>query len=214
MSAAEYAAARAAERRELVRAVSAIADQLEGFELEPVDPGTCLKLVGTDGDAVGVRLWVSPITYGAGAGRLTIAAGVPDGAEYSQGDYRGLTRPEITASPDRAPSAVARDIVRRLVPDAVTYWRAVEANVLRRTAGESRRADMAAELAAAMGPRGYVFTPHASRYPRADIRHGSDRLYGHLEPVDGSPEYATAELRGMTYAQALELAALVAQWTR
>lgn len=203
-----YQEARAAERTHLLERLEAIAAELEGWQLEaPEDRNPYL----VNGD--GVRIWTHLVQYGAGAGRLELSTGIPDGAVYSQGDWTRTDAPrvEITVSLERPAATLARDIVRRVVPGAVAFWQEVSGRVARRLERENNRATLAAELAEIM---------HGQTFERAGdiraelpdaLRNGGTYCYGHLAPgYDGT---VTLEVHNLTAERARDLARTFAAWS-
>lgn len=158
--------------------------------------------------ADGVTLWAHTVTYGPGAGRLEISAGVPEGASYSDGDTRDK-RPSVTVDPTRPADTLAKDIGRRLIPAAVTYWETVSARIAAREARQGTAEALATELGAIMrtsareGRDGHIWTVSTP---------DGVGSFGHVETYDG--ETVTVELRGLSAARARELAGILAGWAR
>jgi hypothetical protein len=156
----------------------------------------------------GVTLWAHVVQYGSGAGRLELSAGVPEGADYSAGDTRDK-RPSVTVDPTRPAHVIGRDIGRRLIPAAVTYWQTVTARIAARQARKGAAEGLAEALAGLMsssaregrdGREWYANTPRAA---------GSS---GHFTTYDG--QTVTLEIHGMPADRARELAAVIAGWKR
>lgn len=166
-------------------------------------------------NADGVRIWARLETYGANAGKVDLTAGMPDEANYSAGDYGREKTPEIRVSLERPPAVLARDIARRIVPAAIAHWDAVSGRIAARVAANNAREILARDLAGIMGTTAREWRNEwQANVP--DVSHESADghrrcLYGHFS-ADYDGTSAQLELRGMTPAQAREVAALVATW--
>lgn len=194
---------------QLRRVLAAVAAELDGWRMvTPHDHGASLYHGET-----GARIYARPETSHAGTvlARLKLTAGVPDGASYSDGDYGRHDQPvpSITVGADRDTAQLARDIGRRITSAAITYHGDVAARMSRRLAAVDAQAKRARELSAVMGGA----AREVRGTWRADVpQTASGRLYGELTPDYGG-ETVRAELRGMTAAQARELAKLIGRWT-
>jgi hypothetical protein len=170
----------------------------------PYDHGA--RVVGPDGAHFYVRLE----TYGAQTGRLMFSAGTPDGADYSAGDWHGVDDASMTAASDRAPAAIARDIVRKLIPGTLARHAEITGRIVRRTARANAVETAARELAGRMGT--------AAREWRGDWQADTpDGVgYGHMAPSAygdaGDDMRVTVELRGIPMARALEVADIIRGW--
>lgn len=200
---------REAERTRLRDTLERIATALgDGWTVDaPHDSGARLITPG------GVRIWANVETYGAHKGKLHLTGGLPDGADYSAGDYgrHDDKSPEIRVSMDRDPEAIARDITRRLADRACTYWTAVSERIASRTAAAGAREALARELAAIMGSD--------ARERRNDWEAdlppalaGEPYTYGGMVPNYGA-DSVTVEIRNATPDQARELARVIRAWT-
>jgi hypothetical protein len=170
----------------------------------PHDHGA--RVVGPDGAHFYVRLG----TYGAELGRLMFTAGTPDDADYSAGDWHGVDHVEMTAAADRAPAAIARDIVRKLIPGTLARHAEITGRIVRRTARANAVQTAARELAGRMGT--------TARERRGDWQADtpSGVGYGGMTPSAygdaGDDVRVTVELRGIPMARACELAELIRGW--
>jgi hypothetical protein len=170
----------------------------------PYDHGA--RVVGPDGAHFYVRLG----TYGAELGRLLFTAGTPDGAEFSAGDWHGVDHVEMTAASGRDPAAIARDIVRKLIPGTLARHAEITGRIVRRTARANAVEAAARELAGRMGT--------TARERRGDWRADtpSGVGYGGMTPSAygdaGDDVRVTVELRGIPMARACELAELIRGW--
>lgn len=188
-------------RAELAAKLDDVAQHMDGWTVEaPEDRNP--RLVNADG----VQIWGHVVTYGAGVGRAELSAAVPADAQYSEGDYSGIDRPEITVSLSRDSAALARDIMRRLVPGAVDYWTTVSDRVARRVARKDARQALAGELAEIMGGR--VYDSHRDGWQAEQRGH----TYGRTMTPSYDAESVTVELRNLTPGEARELATLIAGW--
>jgi hypothetical protein len=190
--------------RSLHDAVRAIAAELPAET--PHDHGA--RIVGPGRAHFYVRLG----TYGAESGRLLFSAGTPDGAEYSAGDWHGVDTPKMTAASDRPAAAIARDIVRKLIPGTIERHAVITGRITRRLARANGRETAARELAGRMAG-----TARECRGDwRADVPDAMDG-YGHMTPSayddHGADIRVTVELRGIPMARALELADIIRGWT-
>lgn len=198
----------------------AVAAHVDGWESEhdtpePGEHRANPKLVHT---ATGARVYVSPVTYGAGGGvRVELSAAVPTDASHSAGDYHGIDRPEITVRSDRAtdhPASLARDVERRLLPAAVEYHAAVSGRIARRIAAANARETMARELAGIMGGNASEGRNGTWKASLPDRLRGQrpDTAYTYGDMTPDSDGEVTVEIRNMTTEEARELAALIATW--
>lgn len=200
--------------RTMRETLAAVLEHLEGWHLEtPYEHGA--NLVNGDG----VRIWARLETYGANAGKCELSAGSPDGASYSEGDYgrRDETRPEVRVSLTRSPEVIARDLARRLLPAAVAYWETVAGRVSARLERAAARERVAGELAGVMSTTAREWRgdwradiPNVKGAPIGNGSDGHHTVYGEFT-ADGA-DSVRLELRGMTPAQARELAAVIAGW--
>lgn len=191
-----------------VEVAQAFADRVDGWTVEtPYDHAA--QLVHSDG----LTLYVRQETYGPKVGKVCLSAGVPEGVDYSAGDYHGLDRPEIFVSPDRPGDVLARDIQRRLIDSAQVYWDAISERIASRNSARSARESLAQELATIMG--GTVSSrpgrvEERAETPRA-MRGGERYAYGYLTP-DYRAEDVNVELHNLSPEQAREVASMIARW--
>lgn len=161
--------------------------------------------------ADGVRLHLA--TNGqwrqADRGKLTVRPSFPDGWVRDHLRY-DESIPTIKVSADKAPRTIARDIARRLLPDAVTLTLALRHRAGLHDAAERARDGVVAEIAAAFGRRAKI----------CQGRDGLDRVqlgrYG--DPVSGDARvmYGGGEVEvtlRLTSGHAVELAAFLATLT-
>lgn len=219
MSAESWRAEQDAHLARAAAVADAVAAHVDGWESEHDTPAegehrANPKLVHP---ATGARVYVSPVTYGAGGGvRVELSAAVPSNAVHSQGDYQGIDRPEISVKSDRDAAALAKDVERRLLPAAIEYHAEVSGRIERRTAAANRRETLARELADIMGgtasagrdDRWKASLPDRLRGQRPETAY----TYGDMTP-DSDGE-VTAEIRNMTAQEARQLAALIAGWRK
>lgn len=117
----------------------------------------------------------------------------------------------INVNLERDPKAVARDITRRLIPDAYAGWvesKAAEEAALKRAAG------VEAAASALEGTGLHRVTSYDGRSYDGRVKFATHwRRHGPMGDWEVlGPESANVELRYLTAAQAVEVAHLVAGW--
>ena len=140
------------------------ADWLRDVDGTPYGHG--ITITGPD-----AGLFVRRITYGAGAGRLEVSANPPAGTPHPRG-----TRPEITVSSTRTPQALAKDIERRILPDARAYWEAAKLEHQAKTDAENGQRAALVRLEA-HGARGYAH--ELERFSVSNLP-GHTHIRGHI----------------------------------
>jgi hypothetical protein len=120
--------------------------------------------------------------------------------------------PKITVNPARGATAVARDITRRLIPDALEYWQTIAGRIARRKSAANAREVLASELAGIMGTTAREWRGEW----QADIPAGIARGDGGTTYGDMTADYegvaVTVTLRGLSAANARQVAELVRSW--
>ena len=120
--------------------------------------------------------------YGTPQGKVTVRLSMNRGELDHK--FRDETTPSINVSPNRAPESLAKDIARRLIPDAEAFREVI----LERTARADERQRQADALRERLLATGALDEPGRHLKDRLYLKNGVGR-YGHVEHDNDSVRF-------------------------